>query len=112
MKNLLWNGNELVFMDSPSVGIAGLAPDQPDTIGLEIARRWNMTNEEQETIDLLVSLRKKYGSNALIAKNFWDVRDNDKGVHIEYSLVIIGILTGKWMSWEELKAKVAEYLEE
>lgn len=44
MQTLSWNGNELVFDDAPNVGIAGIAPGMPDTLGEEIARRWNMVN--------------------------------------------------------------------
>lgn len=38
---LVWNGNELVFADAPNVGVAGIAPGLPDTLGQQIADRWN-----------------------------------------------------------------------
>ena len=40
-KHMIWNGNELVFSDSPSLGIAGIAPGVSDDLGREIAERWN-----------------------------------------------------------------------
>jgi hypothetical protein len=39
--NMEYNGNELVFVDKPNVGVAGIAQDQPDRLGHEIAKRWN-----------------------------------------------------------------------
>ena len=38
---MLWNGNELIFEDEPNVGVAGIAPDQSDELGQQIADRWN-----------------------------------------------------------------------
>ena len=40
-RTMYWNGNEIVFNDESSVGIAGLAPGQPDELAEEIVRRWN-----------------------------------------------------------------------
>lgn len=40
-----WNGNELVFASSLNNGVAGIAPDQPVSLGEEISRRWNAHEE-------------------------------------------------------------------
>ena len=58
---LIWNGNELVFANSPNVGVAGIAPGMPDELGEEIARRCTavdalkerVTELETELVELL-----------------------------------------------------------
>jgi hypothetical protein len=40
-KIMKWNGNELVFIENPNIGIAGISDGMPDELGEEIAKRWN-----------------------------------------------------------------------
>ena len=47
---LIWNGNELVFANSPNVGVAGIAPGMPDELGEEIARRCTAVDALQERV--------------------------------------------------------------
>ena len=44
LQKMIWNNNELVFEDKPGSGVAGIAPDMPDELGEEIAKRWNQSN--------------------------------------------------------------------
>lgn len=44
VREMVWTGNELVFSDAPRVGVAGIAPDQPDGLGQQIADSWNRSH--------------------------------------------------------------------
>lgn len=47
-KIMLFNGNEIVFLDNPQKGVAGIAPDQDDSLAHEIVKRWNMAQKKNE----------------------------------------------------------------
>jgi len=40
-RTMKFNGNEIVFTDTPNCGIAGIANDQPEELAEEIVNRWN-----------------------------------------------------------------------
>ena len=52
-RTMYWNGNEIVFNDDSSVGVAGIADGQPDELAEEIVRRWNLV---VKTIDAIRAL--------------------------------------------------------
>lgn len=47
---MAWSGNEIVFIDDPSVGVAGIAGDVPDNLGEEIVKRWNAYEQRERTM--------------------------------------------------------------
>jgi hypothetical protein len=47
MSDMKFNGNELVFGDSPNIGVAGIAQDQPDKLAYDIALSYNLLNYVQ-----------------------------------------------------------------
>ena len=55
-RKLIWNSNELVFENNPSVGVAGISPHMSDVFGEEIAVRWNsaIAQKTRKTIALEV----------------------------------------------------------
>ena len=44
-RKMLWNGNEIVFEDSPNTGVAGISHDMPDELAEELVRRWNLVGD-------------------------------------------------------------------
>jgi len=47
-----WNtlGNELVFADEPTIGVAGIAPQMHDDFGYILAERWNANADLQRQL--------------------------------------------------------------
>ena len=61
VKKMIWNENELVFSDNLNKGIAGISNDQPDSLGVEIAKRYN--NEHRPDIVVCDNCKYKGGAN-------------------------------------------------
>lgn len=87
VSKMTWNGNELVFDNSPNVGIAGIVRCMPDELGEEIARRWNAAMEDTkkpglEEITVLRVEEKKFASDDLPLR-FWKVIRCDRDKNLE-----------------------------
>ena len=40
-RKMIFNGNEIVFEDAPTVGVAGISSNMPDELAEMIVKRWN-----------------------------------------------------------------------
>jgi hypothetical protein len=67
---LHFNGNEIIFAHDKNNGIAGVAPNQPDELAMEMVRRWNKGHKNNHAEHTFMAEVHKMACESLDPENF------------------------------------------